>query len=127
MLDLQEYLTITRPEILKSQGSYGIGRKPDSINREKTQTQLLISMHGSDNIKNSFLHLVHALRKSNPKITTAQQIRQSVITLWLKTKDLRTTQYMAGHRYVSSTERYQINNLEDLYNQLEKLHPLSNL
>ena len=82
-------------------------------------------MHGSENMKNSFLHLTYALRRLNPKVINAQQIRQSVITIWLKTKNLRMVQYMAGHRYVSSTERYQVNNLEDLYNQLEKFHPLS--
>jgi integrase/recombinase XerD len=127
MLDLQEYLTITRPEILKSQGIYGTGRKPDHINLEKVRSQLFISMHASQGIKNSLLHLVHHLRRTNPRLIDARQIRQSVITLWLKTKDLRTTQYMAGHKYVSSTERYQVNNLEDLQQQLEKLHPLSHL
>jgi len=125
MLDLQQYLSIIRPDILKAHGSYGTGRKPDHINQEKVNNQLFISMHGSENIKNSFLHLVYALRKLNSKVTTAGQIRQSVITIWLKNRNLRTVQYMAGHRYVSSTERYQSNNLEDLQHQLEKLHPLS--
>ncbi len=127
MLDIQEYISITRPEILKGKGSYGTGRKPDSINQDKAQTQLFISMHGSDIIKNSFLHLLYGLRKLNPKLTNAQQIRQSVISLWLKTKDLRTTQYMAGHRYVSSTERYQINQLDDLQDALNQFHPLRTL
>jgi integrase/recombinase XerD len=82
-------------------------------------------MHGSDIMKNSFLHLVYALRRLNPKLINAQQIRQSVITIWLKTKDLRTTQYMAGHRYVSSTERYQVNQLDDLQDALNQFHPLA--
>jgi integrase/recombinase XerD len=124
MLDLQEYISITRPAILKGEGIYKIGRKPDSINKEEAQTQLFVSMHGSGIIKNSFLHLTYALRKLNPKLTNAQQIRQSVITNWLKTKDLRTTQYMAGHRYVSSTERYQVNQLDDLQDALNLFHPL---
>jgi integrase/recombinase XerD len=127
ILDIQEYISITRPEILKGKGIYGTGRKPDSINHDKAQSQLFISMHGSDIIKNSFLHLVYSLRKLNPKLTNAQQIRQSVITLWLKTKDLRTTQYMAGHRYVSSTERYQVNQLDDLQDALNQFHPLRTL
>jgi integrase/recombinase XerD len=124
MLDLQEYISITRPAILKGEGIYKIGRKPDSINKEEAQNQLFISMHGSGIIKNSFLHLLYALRRTNPKLTNAQQIRQSVITIWLKTKDLRTTQYMAGHRYVSSTERYQVNQLDDLQDALNLFHPL---
>jgi integrase/recombinase XerD len=124
MLDIQEYLIKTRPEILHGKGIYGTGRKPDSINQEKAQCQLFISMHGSNNMKNSFLHLVYSLRKLNPKLTNAQQIRQSVISIWLKTKDLRTTQYMAGHRYVSSTERYLSNQLDDLQEALNQFHPL---
>jgi integrase/recombinase XerD len=126
MLDLQEYLIKTRPEITRTQGIYASGRKPDSINKEKAQVQLFISMHGSDNIKSSFLHLLYSLRKLNPKLINAQQIRQSVISIWLKTKDLRTSQYMAGHRYVSSTERYQINQLDDLQDALNLFHPLGN-
>jgi integrase/recombinase XerD len=31
---------------------------------------------------------------------------------------------MAGHKYVSSTERYQLDNLEKLQDKLEKYHPL---
>jgi len=31
---------------------------------------------------------------------------------------------MAGHRYVSSTERYRGDKLESLQEQLEKLHPI---
>jgi integrase/recombinase XerD len=124
MLGLQEYISITRPEMLKGQGVYGTGRKPDSINKGKAQHQLFISMHGSDDMKNSFLHLLYGLRKLNPKLINAQQIRQSVITVWLKTKDLRTAQYMAGHRYVSSTERYQVNQLDDLQEALNIHHPL---
>jgi integrase/recombinase XerD len=127
ILDLQEYITTTRPAILKGEGIYKIGRKPDSINREKAQRQLFISMHGSDIIKNSFLHLIYSLRRNNPNLINAQQIRQSVITIWLKTKDLRTTQYMAGHRYVSSTERYQVNQLDDLQEALNQYHPLSSI
>lgn len=127
MLDLQEYISITRPAIHKGEGIYKIGRKPDSINKEEAQNQLFVSMHGSGIIKNSFLHLLYALRRNNPKLTNAQQIRQSVITLWLKTKDLRTTQYMAGHKYVSSTERYQVNQLDDLQDALNQFHPLRTL
>lgn len=38
----------------------------------------------------------------------------SVITNWLQYYNLREVQYMAGHKYVSSTERYRTDNLEDL-------------
>jgi integrase/recombinase XerD len=31
---------------------------------------------------------------------------------------------MAGHRYVSSTEKYRTDTLEDLQKEVEKYHPL---
>jgi integrase/recombinase XerD len=77
-----------------------------------------------EDLKNTLLHLGYALKKINPKYKHAVQVRQSVITEWLKEKDLRTVQYMAGHRYVSSTERYKSNNLEDLKEALNKHPPL---
>lgn len=52
------------------------------------------------------------------------QIRSSVITNWLKHYNLRELQYMAGHKYVSSTERYRMDNLDYLQKELEKHHPL---
>ena len=63
------------------------------------------------------------LRQLNPKMINAQQIRSSVITHWLRQNNLRQVQYMAGHKYVSSTERYQVNNLDDLQNELKEHHP----
>ena len=58
-----------------------------------------------------------------PDITGAEQIRKSVIVNWLKHYNLRQVQYMAGHKYESSIERYQSNNLENLQNKQEKFHP----
>lgn len=106
ILDLQEYVLVIRPKL------------------QSRSARLFTGRNDLENLKNSLLHLNHALRKLNPKVKNAVQIRQSVITEWLKEKDLRTVQYMAGHRYVSSTERYQATNLEDLKEALNKHHPL---
>ena len=75
-------------------------------------------------LRASSYKLYEQLRNINPEVRNGQQIRQSVITHWLKHHDIRKVQYMAGHKWVSSTERYQQSNLEDLQNQLEKYHPL---
>lgn len=124
IMELHEYIRITRPGILKELKAERPGRKPDKVKEENDLHQLFISMNGSENIKVSLLNLMRALRKINPKIRNAKQIRQSVITEWLKEKDLRTVQYMAGHRYVSSTERYRSYNLQDLEAALTEHHPL---
>lgn len=124
ILELHEYMKITRPAILKALKAGRPGRKPNEVRRENELYQLFISMNGSENIKVSLLNLMRALRKVNPKVRNAKQIRQSVITEWLKEKDLRTVQYMAGHRYVSSTERYRSYNLQDLEAALTQHHPM---
>ena len=105
ILDLQEYILIIRPRIQQSE-------------------RLFTGRNNLENLKNTLLHLCHALKRINPKVKHATQIRQSVITEWLKEKGLRKVQYMAGHRYVSSTERYLTTNLEDLRDALNKHHPL---
>jgi len=125
ILELHEYLTEIRPLIIKGIENPKPARKPDKINNERINNQLFISINGSEDIKNSLLHLFREIKKINPAIINAIKIRQSVITYWLKTMNLRQVQYMAGHKYVSSTERYQRSNLENLQNKLEKYHPLS--
>jgi len=52
-----------------------------------------------------------------------QQVRASVITFWIKTLGLRKAQHMAGHSAITTTERYLPNDLEDLTNDISKLHP----
>lgn len=76
------------------------------------------------NINNRIKYMFDQLRKLNPKIINAKQIRSSVITQWLRQNNLRQVQYLAGHKYVSSTERYQANNLDDLQNELKEHHPM---
>lgn len=87
------------------------------IERKKQQ----VSDH---NINNRLQWMFHQLGELNPKVTNAKQIRLSVITNWLKKHSLRETQYLAGHKYVSSTARYQTTNLDDLQQALKDHHPL---
>lgn len=126
VIELQEYLQKIRPEILGSVKKKNLtpGRKAESPDLEKLSRQLFISMNGSSEMKNSLMHLVRALKQINPKVRSCRHIRQSVITLWLKRYDLRTVQYMSGHKRISSTERYQVGYLEDLQESINKCHPL---
>jgi integrase/recombinase XerD len=64
------------------------------------------------------------LRKINSRIKNFEQIRASVITSWLKQYDLRKVQYLAGHKYVSSTEDYKVNVIDELQDDITKYHPL---
>ena len=59
-----------------------------------------------------------------PRFINFKQVRTSVITHWLSAYNLRQVQYMAGHKYVSSTEGYQVNQMEDLQADIDQYHPL---
>jgi integrase/recombinase XerD len=76
------------------------------------------------NICNRMQHMIVQLRRLNPKVINANQLRNSVLTFWLQRYNLRQVQYMAGHKYVSSTERYQRLNKDDLQSELQKHHPM---
>lgn len=77
------------------------------------------------NINNRLQYMFKLLKQLNSRLISAKQIRSSVITHWLKQHHLRQVQYMAGHKYVSSTQRYQLNNLDDLKNELQQHHPMA--
>jgi integrase/recombinase XerD len=63
------------------------------------------------------------LKSQNKAFVNFKQIRASVITHWLKQHNLRQAQYMSGHRYVSSTEKYLVNQIEDLQTDIDAFHP----
>lgn len=112
ILQLQKYITQVRPIILALKG--------DNYQSEK----LFLSTGEGGRLDNSLNRLMKATRKLNPKIKDPKQIRASVITYWLKKHNIRQVQYMTGHRYISSTERYRTDTLESLQEQIEELHPL---
>ena len=109
IIDFMEYLLQARETLLKES--------------DKQTDQLIVSTGKSLNIQNLVQKLVNSLREKHSFFESVNQVRGSVITRWLKAHNLRKAQYMAGHRYVSSTEAYQINDLEDLTDAIEKYFP----
>ena len=85
---------------------------------------LISSSRGTQNLTPLCDRFYRELRTINPEVRNGSQIRQSVIAHWLKNHDVRIVQYMAGHKWVSSTERYQQTELHQLEEQLQKYHPL---
>lgn len=77
------------------------------------------------NLHNTISLLTEELKGINPQIKNAQHIRASVILHWLRQYNKRQVQYMAGHKYINSTEMYEVQELETLTNQLTKHHPFS--
>ncbi len=112
VFELQEYFSKTRSRIL-----YG-----PKVNEPERITQLIIGMEGGRALSGEVAWMMRRLK--HPKVRQASQIRASVIAEWTRRYDVRIVQYMSGHKYVSSTERYQATHLEDLKEQLAKYHPL---
>jgi len=106
VVDLQHYLAANRFKA----GALLAGQKKGFIS--------------ANNIINQVNSIMRQLRRLNPKVQNAQQLRSSVITGWLKQYNLRQVQYMAGHKYVSSTQRYQLSALEDLQRSVRQHHPM---
>jgi site-specific recombinase XerD len=75
------------------------------------------------NLHNTLQLLIEELKGINLQIKNAQHIRASVILYWLRQHNKRQVQYMAGHKYIHSTEAYEVQELETLINQLTKHHP----
>lgn len=109
MIGMQEYVTRTRERILELTG--------------KRSDKLLVSTGGAHHLRGSLDKLIRKLKEEHTDFTGAKQLRQSRIAIWIKYHDIRRVQYMAGHRYVSSTEHYRSTAMEDLRKDLEQHHP----
>ena len=110
IMEMYDYILQVRPEILK---------------RSKRLTnKLFVSPEGGTIVSNFVSGLMVRIRKQNPQVKNAKQLRASVITKWLRMYNLREVQYLAGHRYISSTESYLENEMEGLQEEVNQYHPL---
>jgi len=111
VLEFYDYVNNTRKEILA---------------QSKQQTdKLFVSIKGGDSFAGCVNRLMFWVKRKNKLVVNAKQLRASVIVKWLRQYNLRQVQYMAGHRYISSTESYQQSEMEGLTEEVNKFHPLS--
>ncbi|OED39850.1 hypothetical protein AB832_03810, partial [Flavobacteriaceae bacterium (ex Bugula neritina AB1)] len=109
VIELLEYEKEIRTEIVK---------------RKQVQNDRLFVPNNA-RLSNTILAIIKKLKKTNNKVQNIHQIRASVITNWLGQYNLRKVQYLAGHRYISSTERYLQDDLENLHDIVNNFHPIS--
>lgn len=109
LYDMMDYINETRKMILALSG--------------KNTDKLLMSLGSGDRFNSIMDKLLKQIKKQHPKVKDMKQLRASVISNWLKTHNLRKVQQLAGHRFVSSTEAYQANNMDDLKEDVSKYHP----
>lgn len=115
IMGLMEYVTRVRFELLKyhREGEQVLFLNAPSAGRHEAKGDSL----------QVWKRLSEELRKQNPRFENVHQVRASVITHWLGKHGLRQVQYMAGHRFISSTERYQVGQIADLQSDIDRFHP----
>ncbi|OWP82678.1 hypothetical protein BWK59_14575, partial [Flavobacterium davisii] len=118
LMELMEYIQQIKPQLDK------LAKSKKSPSFGGVGEALFTSSYGNTNISNVLKKLSDELKLINYNYQNAIQIRNSVIVNYLKTNNLRKTQYFAGHRYISSTERYQQDNLEELHEMVNSFHPI---
>lgn len=116
IMDLMEYHYQVRPEIAKYHSK--------EVARLFLSTPIAGRTTVTSNTLDIFKKLKEELQEQLPQLENLRHIRTSVITHWLKQYNLREVQYMAGHKNIKSTERYQWNQTEDLLQDIDQFHPL---
>ncbi len=118
VMDMYDYILKARGELLEI--------NPKRKTQSKIETDKLFIGDGGNryNISNFMTQLMIKTRKINPSVKNAKHIRASVITKWVKMYNLRKAQYLAGHRYISTTEGYLQNDIEGLKEEVQQFHPL---
>lgn len=116
---LMHYIQNIRPQFLSycSPDSYRDGKlflALPELGKKATQTESVVRC---------FKSLTEQVRSIDKTLINFKQVRASVITHWLKVEGLRKTQYLAGHRYISSTEKYLPNQIEGLIDDVAKYNP----
>jgi integrase/recombinase XerD len=111
VLILNDYISRVRPQLLK-QTEYQKGDR------------LFFTYANGQTVNESLKKLLVALKRNNPELKTLYQIRNSLISHWVKEKPIREAQYIAGHNSIVSTQRYRDVNMQDLQASLNEYHPL---
>jgi site-specific recombinase XerD len=107
LIDMIEYMKEIRPQLVP-----------------KEEGNLFTTNYQNSNLSNVLKNISKELKQYNRDYQSAIQIRNSVIVNWLKQYNLRKVQYLAGHKYISSTERYKQDNLESLHEMINSFHPI---
>lgn len=111
ILLFQHYRQATRKQLLNGRES----------------SRLLIGMRGTPLVTNDIIKQVIRVYKGlfHPRKVNCKTIRGSVITNLLKAGNgLRTVQVFAGHKKISSTEKYQQNQVTALHQMIQAQHPM---
>ena len=110
LLPLLNYIENIRPKMLMDSGL--------------TTNHLFFSTGQSDGLKNLFRKLSAQVRKLNEKFESWNQLRASVITDKLASKNARQVQHYFGMKKLKTAEKYQSGSVDDLRSELDRCFEL---
>lgn len=87
--------------------------------------KLILTGGSSRSLRGLLKSIVEKAKKQLPALENLEHWRSSVIVHWLQHQPLLEVQEKLGHRFASSTERYQLQAVQSLQEALEKYHPLA--
>jgi integrase/recombinase XerD len=102
-------------------------RKEFLVFKKVEPDNLFLSKGIGSGLGNAIALLLKKLRKDFPQIQDLKHIRGSVISQWDKQDGIMDAMTKAGHRYITSTTRFQTTKYDELKEELKTLHPLENL
>lgn len=111
ILPLDQYLKEIRPALQEQ--------------KKNPSDKLFFTIGSSDHLKEAVREIRGQLKNQHAFFKSFIQVRNSVISQWLKTHNIRQVQYMAGHNNIISTQRYVRANLDELKEQVSNYHPLA--
>ncbi len=133
-LTLNEVLLLTKKSFDLRKGTIHIHTHIKGVERtlqlDSSQIGSIIEFYAHDENavlipnKNHFEKLNLTLKTFTPKYKDYRQLRATKIVQWIKAHGLRKAQVMAGHKNISSTEKYIANDIETLQSDMKNYHPL---
>jgi site-specific recombinase XerD len=67
-------------------------------------------------------YILKYIQGIEPQVRNAEHLRQSRMIIWVSTLKLREAQYQIGHKFVSSTEGYFLQDTTELVDEINRLH-----
>jgi integrase/recombinase XerD len=89
--------------------------------------KVFLSKGSSDRIENSLTRMLYFLKRDHKYIVNLLHLRGSLITHWGKTEGPMEAMVKSGMKWVTSVERYQSNEYDELEKLLKDKHPLQSI
>ena len=103
-------------------------RKDFLAHKENKNTDRFFLSNGTGSyLENALTGVLKKLKREFPVVIDLHHIRGSLITHWQKTEGIMEAMEKAGHRYVTSTKRFDTSQYDELQDELKSIHPLESM